>query len=67
MVRVDPLVERVVAVTALGSEIELALSPVVAAHGLRFAAAGLPEGEAPGRLEVVTSAGAVTSINTPVF
>ena len=50
MARTDPSIDRIVAVTDRGAEIELALSPPVAEFGLRFAAAGLPEGEGPGRL-----------------
>lgn len=67
MVRADPAVERVVAVTKQGSEVELALSPVVTLYGLRFGAAGLPDGEHPGRLQVVTGTGSLLDIDTPVF
>jgi hypothetical protein len=66
MVRADPAVERVVAVTEQGSEVELALSPVVTSYGLRFAAAGLPDGERPGRLRVMAGTGALPDIDTPV-
>lgn len=66
MVRTDPAVERVVAVTEQGSEVDLALSPVLAAFGLRFGAAGLPAGERPGRLRVLTGAGPQPDITTPV-
>lgn len=48
MARTRPDVDRVVATTLSGTEITLALSPVV--HGLRFAAAALPDGEEPGSL-----------------
>lgn len=61
MVRADPAVERVVAVTEQGSEVELGLSPVVTSYGLRFAAAGLPDGERPGRPRVTASVGAAQS------
>lgn len=47
MTRSDPVVDRVLAITNAGTEVELAMSPVVAPFGLRFAAAGLPEGEEP--------------------
>jgi hypothetical protein len=50
MARTDPTVDRVVAATARGTEVVLALSPVVEPFGLRFAAAALPAGEWPGRL-----------------
>lgn len=67
MVRADPVVERVVEVTERGAEFELAMSPVIAACGLRFAAAGLPEGDAPCRLRVTTDGGALVEVNTPIF
>lgn len=67
MVRADPAVERVVAVTEQSSEVELALSPVITLHGLRFGDAGLPNGERPGWLRVVTSTGPLLDIKTPVF
>jgi hypothetical protein len=50
MARTRPEVDRVVATTSRGTEVELALSPPVPAFGLRFAAAALPDGEEPGRL-----------------
>jgi hypothetical protein len=50
MARVSPEVDRVVAVTDLGTEVELKLSPPIPEFGLRFAAAALPVGEAPGRI-----------------
>ncbi len=40
----------VVATTAAGTEVVLAMSPLVARFGLRFAAAALPAGEWPGGL-----------------
>ena len=60
MARTDPSVDRVVAVTDRGTQVELALSDPVPAFGLRFAAAGLPDGEGPGRL-VAWRGGAVVS------
>jgi hypothetical protein len=50
MARTDPTVDRVVAATARGTEIVLAMSAVVEPSGLRFAAAALPAGEWPGQL-----------------
>ncbi len=50
MNRSDPVIDRVVAITDRGTEVELSMSPVIAPFGLRFSAAGLPEGEAPSRL-----------------
>ena len=42
MARADPTVDRIVAVTDRGTEVELSLSAVVHQFGLRFAAAGPP-------------------------
>jgi hypothetical protein len=50
MARTVPEVDRVVATTDLGLEVELALSPPVAEFGLRFAAAALPAGHGPGNI-----------------
>jgi len=50
MARTDPVVDRVVATTASGTDVVLAMSPLVARFGLRFAAAALPAGERPGGL-----------------
>lgn len=50
MTRSDPVIDRVVAVTDHGTEIELSMSPVIPRYKLRFAAAGLPDGEAPSRM-----------------
>ncbi len=50
MSRSDPVIDRMVAITDRGTEVELSMSPVIAPFGLRFSAAGLPEGEAPSRL-----------------
>ncbi len=50
MTRSDPVIDRVVAITDHGTEIELSISPVIPRYKLRFAAAGLPDGEAPSRL-----------------
>jgi hypothetical protein len=45
MARTSPVVTRVVAVTDRGSEVELALSPLIDRFGLRFAVSALPERE----------------------
>lgn len=58
MARTRPEVDRVVATTKRGTEITLALSPLVEVFGLRFAAAALPDGEEPGSLRA-ERAGAV--------
>lgn len=52
MARAAPEVSRLVAVTDRGTHVELALGDVDARFGLRFAAAGLPDGEGPGVLLV---------------
>jgi hypothetical protein len=50
MARTAPIVDRVIATTDRGSDVVLAMSPVIERFGLRFAAAALPEGEQPGSL-----------------
>jgi hypothetical protein len=52
MARTAPEVSRLVAVTDRGIHVELVMGEVDARFGLRFAAAGLPEGEGPGVLLV---------------
>lgn len=52
MARTSPVVDRVVATTDRGSEIALALSPVIERFGVRFAAAALPAGEQPAALRL---------------
>jgi hypothetical protein len=52
MARTAPEVSRLVAVTNRGTRVELVMDEVDARFGLRFAAAGLPEGEGPGVLLV---------------
>lgn len=47
MTRSDPRVDRIVAVTDRGTEVQLAMSAVIPRFRLRFAAAALPDGEAP--------------------
>ncbi|PZS39208.1 MAG: hypothetical protein DLM62_09515 [Pseudonocardiales bacterium] len=50
MARTDPAVDQVVAMTARGVDVVLAMSPLVARFGLRFAAAALSAGDWPGGL-----------------
>jgi hypothetical protein len=50
MARTAPIVDRVIATTSQGSEIELTMSPLIDRFGLRFAVAALPPGERPGSL-----------------
>lgn len=50
MARTDPVVDQVVATTARGVDVVLAMSPLVGRFGLRFAAAALPAGDWPGGL-----------------
>ena len=50
MARTAPIVDRVIATTGRGSEIELTMSPLIDHFGLRFAVAALPHGERPGSL-----------------
>ncbi|MFQ1004293.1 hypothetical protein [Modestobacter sp. SSW1-42] len=52
LARTAPEVGRLVAVTDRGTHVELALGEVNPRFGLRFAAAGLPDGEGPGVLLV---------------
>jgi hypothetical protein len=66
MARTDPTIDRLVAVTDCGTEVELAVSEPVAAFGLRFAAAGLPDGEAPGRLVAWREGAVVEDTATPM-
>jgi hypothetical protein len=50
MARTAPIVDRVIATTSRGSEIELTMSPLIDRFGVRFAVAALPHGERPGSL-----------------
>ncbi|MET3805687.1 hypothetical protein ABIB25_002691 [Nakamurella sp. UYEF19] len=52
LVRTAPEVDRVVAITGTGREVELTLSAVIEDFGLRFGAVALPEGEVPGSMRV---------------
>jgi hypothetical protein len=50
MARTAPEITRLVAVTDRGTHVELTMGQVDPRFGLRFAVAGLPDGEAPGVL-----------------
>jgi len=66
MARADPTVDRIVAVTDHGTEVELSLSAVVPQFGLRFAAASLPTGEAPNRLLFEVKGQTVADLHRPM-
>jgi hypothetical protein len=66
MARADPTVDRIVAVTDRGTGVELSLSAVVPQFGLRFAAAGLPIGEAPNRLIIEVNGQSVADLYRPM-
>src|SRR4051812_762761 len=57
MARAAPEVTRLIAVTDRGTHVELTLSEVDPRFGLRFAAAGLPDRDAPG-VQLLEAAGA---------
>ena len=67
MARTDPTVVRIVAVTDRSKEVELSLSAVVPQFGLRFAAAGLPTGEAPNRLIIEVGGQRVADFHRPMY
>jgi hypothetical protein len=69
MARTLPIVDRVVATTDRGTEVVLALSPVIERWELRFAAAALPDGEGPASLRVESEGITLesTSQQTPRF
>jgi hypothetical protein len=64
--RTAPQVSRLVAVTDRGSRVELVMGPVDERFGLRFAAAGLPDGEGPGVLLVEVDGRPVEAIPQPM-
>ncbi|MGH3397064.1 MAG: hypothetical protein ACRDPO_20480, partial [Streptosporangiaceae bacterium] len=66
MARTRPEVDRVVATTTRGTEVPLALSPVVEAFGLRFAAAALPGGEEPGSLRAERAGAVLQTLPQPM-
>ena len=67
MARSAPEVSRLVAVTDRGTRIELKLSEVDSRFGLRFAAAGLPDGEGPGVLIVEVDGQPAGSLRQEMF
>jgi hypothetical protein len=66
MARADPTVDRIAAITDRGTQVELSLSEVVPQFGLRFAAAGLPDGEAPNRLIIEAKGQTVADLHRPM-
>lgn len=66
MARTAPEVSRLAAVTDHGTHVELVLGGVDARFGLRFAAAGLPDGEGPGVLLVEVDGRAHAAIPQPM-
>ena len=66
MARVAPEVDRVVATTDRGTEVELKLSPLIEDFNLRFAAAPLPDGEEPGRIRAESQGIVLTDESRPM-
>jgi hypothetical protein len=66
MARTRSDVERVVAITDLGVEVELTLSEPVERYGLRFAAAGLPAGHMPMQLRVEAGGTVLETLPQPI-
>jgi hypothetical protein len=66
MARISPIVDRVVATTDRGTEITLAISPLIERFGLRFAAAALPDGEQPGSLRAESQGGVLQTRPQPM-
>ena len=66
MARTAPEVDRVVATTDRGRDVELKLSEPVAEFGLRFAAGGLPPGHAPQRLRAESQGITMETRSQPV-
>lgn len=66
MARTVPDVQRVVATTDQGLEVELQLSQPVERFGLRFAAAALPAGHAPGSIRAERDGTALTERAQPM-
>lgn len=66
MVRADPTVDRIVAVTDRGTEVELSLSAVV--HPVRAAVrrCRFPPGEAPNRLIIEVAGETVADLHRPI-
>ncbi len=66
MARTAPEVSGLVAVTDRGTHVELTMGEVDNRFGLRFAAAGLPDGEGPGVLLIVVNGRPAGSIEQPM-
>jgi hypothetical protein len=66
MARTDPSIDRLTAVTDRGTEVDLVMSAVVPRFGLRFGAAVLPDGEAPGWLRARSGGRTVAELRTPM-
>jgi len=66
MARAAVEVTRLVAVTDRDTRVELSLGDVDARFGVRFAAAGLPDGEGPGGLLVEVNGRPERAIHQPV-
>lgn len=66
MARAAPEVTRLVAVTDRGTHVELVMGRVEPQFGLRFAAAGLPCGEAPGVLQIEVDGAVVETVPQPL-
>lgn len=62
-----PEVTRVVATTDRGAEVELALSPVVRIHRVRYAVADLPRGHGPGSISAEVNGTIVEHASQPVL
>ena len=66
LARTAPEVSRLVAITDGGTHVDLVLGPVDDRFGLRFAAAGLPDGEGPAVLRVEVDGSPVEAIPQPM-
>ena len=66
MARTRPDVQRVVATTDLGLDVELELSEPVEQFGLRFAAAALPDGHGPMSLRAESGGAVVETRPQPI-
>jgi hypothetical protein len=66
MARTRPDVERVVAITDLGLEVELTLSEPVERYGMRFAAAGIPSGHMPMQLRAEAGGTVLETLPQPI-
>ncbi len=66
MARTVPEVERVIATTDRGEDVELALSATIEQFGLRFAAAALPAGHAPASVRAEGGGGVLATLRQPM-